>query len=169
MLAESEFEKDLGIHVDNKLNFKEHVQRTTAKANRIVGVIRRTFDFLSEQIFVLLFKSLVRPILEYGNAAWQPCQKSLCQDIENVQRRATKLIATIKNLSYPERLAKLKLPSLEHRRKRGDMIELYKYVHGIYKFDKPVFQTNNRVTRGHSLRLDRGHHRSNLRGNFFSV
>ena len=168
-LAESAFEKDLGIHVDNKLNFKEHVQRTTSKANRIVGVIRRTFDFLTENMFVLLFKSLVRPILEYGNAAWQPNQKSLCQDIENVQRRATKLIASLKDLSYPQRLAKLKLPSLEHRRKRGDMIELYKYVHGIYKCENPSFHLNNRITRGHSLRLDRGHHKSSLRGNFFSV
>ena len=63
LLAESEVEKDLGVHIDNNLNFKEHVQKTTARANKIVGVIRRTFDFLTEGMFVQLFKSLVRPIL----------------------------------------------------------------------------------------------------------
>ena len=172
ILSESSFEKDLGVYVDSNLNFKEHVERTTAKANRIVGVIRRTFDFLTESMFVQLFKSLVRPILEYGNSAWQPQHKSLCQDIEDVQRRATKLLASIRDLSYPERLAKLKLPSLEHRRKRGDMIELYKFMHEIYRCDTPKFQrTNNetRSTRGHSLKLEKGHHRLKIRGNFFSV
>ena len=169
-LEESEYEKDLGVYIDNSLNFKEHVHRTTARANKIMGVIRRTFDYLTEETFVLLFKSLVRPILEYGNCAWQPCSKLLCQEIENVQRRSTKLLASIKNLSYPERLAKLNLPSLEHRRKRGDQIELYKYIHGLYKCESPVFEINNsRRTRGHSLRIDKGHHRLKLRGNFFTV
>ena len=169
-LEESEFEKDLGVFIDNKLNFKEHTHRTTSKANKIMGVIRRTFDFLTEDVFVQLFKALVRPILEYGNSAWQPYNKSLCQEIEDVQRRSTKLLASIRDLSYPERLAKLKLPSLEHRRKRGDLIEMYKYMHNIYKCDNPRFQTNaNKTTRGHSLRIEKGHHRLNLRGNFFTV
>ena len=169
-LEESEFEKDLGVYIDNKLNFKEHVNRSTSKANKIMGVIRRTFDYLSEEIFVQLFKSLVRPILEYGNSAWQPCNKSLCQEIENVQRRATKLLASIRDLPYPERLARLKLPSLEHRRKRGDMMEMYKYINNIYKCDNPNFETNtNKITRGHSLTIKKGHHRLNLRGNYFTV
>ena len=169
-LDESEHEKDLGVFIDNKLNFKEHVHRTTSRANRIMGVIRRTFDYLTEETFVQLFKSLVRPILEYGNSAWQPCSKNLCQEIEDVQRRSTKLIASLKNLSYPQRLAKLKLPSLEHRRKRGDLIEMYKYIHGKYICENPVFQINqDKRTRGHSLRIDKGHHRLNLRGNYFTV
>ena len=169
-LAESPFEKDLGVFIDNKLNFKEHVHRTTSRANKIMGVIRRTFDFLTEDTFAQLFKSLVRPILEYGNSAWQPCSKTLCKEIENVQRRSTKLLASLRGLTYPERLARLKLPSLEHRRKRGDVIEMYKYVHNIYHCENPRFQTNgNKITRGHSLRIEKGHHRLNLRGNYFTV
>ena len=169
-LEESDFEKDLGIFIDNKLNFKEHVNRTTARANRIMGVIRRTFDFLTEETFVQLFKSLVRPILEYGNSAWQPNSKILCQEIEDVQRRSTKLLASIRDLSYPQRLAKLKLPSLEHRRRRGDQIELYKYIHGLYLCENPVFEIDpTKRTRGHSLRIVKGHHRLNLRGNYFTV
>ena len=169
-LEESEFEKDLGVYIDNKLNFKEHVHRATARANKVMGVIRRTFDFLTEDVFVQLFKSLIRPILEYGNSVWQPYSKALCQEVEDVQRRSTKLLASLKDLPYPKRLAKLRLPSLEHRRKRGDLIELYKYVHNIYQCENPKFQVNsNRITRGHSLRLEKGHHRLNLRGNYFTM
>ena len=59
LLTESEAEKDLGVHIDNNLNFKEHIEKTTARANKIVGVIRRTFDFLTEGVFVQLFNPLM--------------------------------------------------------------------------------------------------------------
>ena len=72
ILKESEKEKDLGVVVDNKLSFSSHVAQATAKANRMVGLIRRSFDYLNERMFVLLFKSMVRPLIEYGNCIWQP-------------------------------------------------------------------------------------------------
>ena len=97
-LKESTKEKDLGIIVDNKLSFKDHVANCTAKANRIVGLIRRSFDYLLERMFVLLFKSMVHPLLEYGNSVWDPTLKSLMNKIEGVQRRATK---TQKPLTEP--------------------------------------------------------------------
>ncbi|XP_070212649.1 uncharacterized protein B0403.1-like [Littorina saxatilis] len=131
-LEESETEKDLGVLVDNRLSFKGHVAQATAKANKTIGIIRRSFQHLDREVFVQLYKSLARPILEYGHSVWQPQQKLLCKEIEDVQRRATKLISALSEKTYPERLAILKLPSLEHRRLRGDMIDLYKYMHGIY-------------------------------------
>ena len=63
-----------------------------------------------------------------------------CKEVEDVQRRATKMLGHLKNLSYPDRLKKLKLPSLEHRRLRGDMIEVYKYMNGYYKTEKRLNQ-----------------------------
>ena len=68
VLEEHEHEKNLGVHVDNKLCFKEHVAKNTAKANEILCIIRRTFDYLSNEVYVQLFKILVRPILEYGHS-----------------------------------------------------------------------------------------------------
>ncbi|XP_076441767.1 uncharacterized protein LOC143280873 [Babylonia areolata] len=118
-LAESEVEKDLGVLIDKGLTFKNHINQTTAKANRFLGVIRRSFDFLTPAVFIQLYKSLVRPVLEYGHTAWQPRHKTLCGELEDVQRRATKLIASLKDKPYPERLAALNLPSLKHRRLRG--------------------------------------------------
>ena len=74
--------------------------------------------------------------------------------IENIHRRTTKLVPELKNLEYGDRLRALKLPSLYYRRARGDMIETYKYLHGIYKVDRMALELdNNTVTRGHSLKL----------------
>ena len=78
-------------------------------------------------MFVQLFKALVRPILEYGHSVWQPHQKTLCSDLEDVQRKATDMLAHFKDNPYSERLRTLNVPSLEHRRRRGDLIKVYKY------------------------------------------
>ena len=168
-LATTTKEKDLGVIIDNKLSFSEHVAYSTSRANRLCGLIRRSFSFLSEEIFVLLFKSLVRPLLEYGHCIWQPHEKGLCNEIENVQRRATKMLSHLKELSYPERLRRLKLPSLEFRRLRGDMIETFKYIHGYYDTERPNFEkANTNQLRGHSLKLHKKHCRRKIRSNFFA-
>ena len=96
-------------------------------------------------------------MLEYGNA-WAPKLKRDQQMIENIQQRTTKLVPALKNLEYGERLRVLKLPSLYYLRARGDMIETYKYFHGIYKVDRmPLELDNSMVTRGHSLKLKKEH------------
>ena len=81
---------------------------------------------------VPLFKSMVRPIVEYANSVWAPYLKQDIKTIENIQKHFTKKIYGMKKKSYHERLKLLKLPSLEYRRLRGDMIEVYKILHGIY-------------------------------------
>ena len=168
-LKEIDSEKDLGVTIDNKLTFKQQIAQATTKANKIVGLIRRSFNHLTEKMFVILYKSLVRPLLEYGHCVWQPMDKQLCREVENVQRRATKMLSHLKNCTYSERLQRLKLPSLEHRRLRGDIIETYKYLHGYYKTEKPNLERSdtNRL-RGHSLKLKKQHSRLNLRANYFS-
>ena len=65
-LKSSTVEKDLGVLVDNKLKFDKHVAHITSKANRLVGLIRRSFNFLDAQNFKLLYNGIVRPTLEYG-------------------------------------------------------------------------------------------------------
>ena len=62
---------------------------------------------------------MVRPHLEYGNVIWVPYYKTDIKKLEAVQRRATKLITSLKDKAYGERLKELKLPSLVYRRKRG--------------------------------------------------
>ena len=79
-------------------------------------------------------------------------------------------MASIQDKPCPERLAIiLQLPSLEHRRIRGDMIDIYKYLHGIYNTDNPKFQLqDNSITRGHCLKLTKGRSRLQVRSNFFT-
>ena len=71
-----------------------------------------------------LYKTLVRTHLEFASSVWHPYKSKYIEMIENVQRIATKQLPGLKNLSYPERLRKLKLPTLTLKRIRGDMIEL---------------------------------------------
>ena len=101
-----------------------------------MGLIRRTYTFLDETSFRFLFQALVRPNLEYAAAVWSPYTKKDIELIENVQRRATKQVPSLKQLSYTNRLKKLKMPTLKYRRLGGDMIETFKIINGIY--DKEV-------------------------------
>ena len=69
-------------------------------------------------------------------AVWFPYTKKDIELIENVQRRATKEVPSLKQLSYTDRLKKLKMSLLKYHRLRGDMIETFKIINGIY--DKEV-------------------------------
>ncbi len=154
-LEEITHEKDLGVMIDQELKFDIHVERQVNKANSQLGLIRRSFDALEPETFTMLFKSLVRTHLEYCNAVTYPIFAKQRILLEGVQRRATKLLPGLEDLPYPERLKRLKLPSLQYRRTRGDVIEVYKYVHNIYKVKElPVeIDDNPASTRGHCFKL----------------
>ena len=94
----------------------------------MLGIMVRNFRHLSDFAFVGLYKSLVRSQLEYGVQVWSTFRQGLIDVIEGVQRRATKLRQSCKELPYQSRLEKLKLPSLCYRRKRADLILLFKLL-----------------------------------------
>ena len=131
-------EKDLGVTIDCDLSFVQHMIEKVNKANSMVGIIRRSFVCLDASMFLQLYKAMVRPHLEYANQVWSPQAKKYREMIENVQRRATKMIPGYSSLEYPDRLKKLKLPTLSYRRLRGDLIEIYKILSG--KYDPDVCQ-----------------------------
>ena len=60
-------EKDIGVTFDEQLTFEHHLNENINKSNSIVGIIRRTCDYLDQSNFVHLYRSLVRPHLEYAN------------------------------------------------------------------------------------------------------
>ena len=128
-------QNDLGVIIDIKLNFDEHIIKKVNKANQILGVIRRSFNNLDNKSFINLYIGLVRSHLEYCAEIWSPHLYKHIDLIENVQRRATKFLPTIKHLPYPERLRTLNLPTLTYRRQRGDMIQVYKLLNNYYNFD----------------------------------
>ena len=129
-------EKDIGVIVDEQLKFESHIYEKINKANSMMGLICRSFIHMDEDMFKKLFKALVCPHLEYANSVWHPTKIKDITAIENVQRRATKFLPTLKNLIYEEHLQKLDLPTLQFRRLRGDLIETYKLMTG--KYDETV-------------------------------
>ena len=167
-LATTNSEKDLGVEVDSELKFSQHVEKQVGKANRILGQIRRSFQHLDANTMKLLFTSLVRPHLEYANAIWSPRLKKDSNLIEGVLRRATKLIPGLKDLEYTERLKKINIPSMKYRRERGDMIEVYKFVHGEYDMPPPFTLDNEKKTRGHTYKIKKVRVNTSLRQGFFS-
>src|SRR6267154_393603 len=124
--------KDLGVWMDSDLSFEDLIYDKINVANKMLGILRRNFIDLDKNCVLLLYKGMVRSHLEYAGSAWNPYKKGLIRDLEAVQKRATRLIRPCKALSYKDRLLFLQLPTLKYRRFRGDMIEVYKIVNGLY-------------------------------------
>ena len=161
-------EKDLGIQFQSNLKFDQHITTIVNKANQLLGLIKRSFCYMDKTLFLKLYKSLIRPHLDYGNSVWYPVTKKNKQLIENVQRRATRLVPDLRDLSYEERLYNLNLPTLEYRRKRGDLIQLYKMIHGMDDIDVTKFVSfSTNTTRGHTLKLNKPRCKKSVRLNAF--
>jgi ribonuclease P/MRP protein subunit RPP40 len=112
-------------------------------------MIKRTLKNFSSNVVIKLYKCLIRPRLEYAVQAWRPY---LQKDIEGVQRRATKLVVGTKGMSYEERLMFLDMTTLETRRVRGDLIEVFKIMKGLEDVNKDKFFTRDTgCMRGHEL------------------
>src|ERR1043165_7009490 len=87
------------------------------KANSTLGMIRRTIVTRDKDTILMLYKSLVRPQLEYCIQVWSPYMKQDMEKFEKVQRRATKMIWGYKDLTYEERLKRCGLTTLEEQRR----------------------------------------------------
>ena len=169
-LATDTSEKDLGVIIDGELKFHSHIARAVNKASRMLGLVKTTFTCLDEITVPRLFSAMVRPHLEYGNVIWSPRYQTDSKEVEKIQRRATKLVPSLQSLPYEERLSRLKLPSLMHRRRRGDMIQVFKIMSGMDRIKPGVFfhQPIHTGTRGHSQKIHKKRFRLDVRGSFFS-
>ena len=154
-LAVTDRERDLGVMVDRDLKASKPCVKAAATANRVLRMISRTIYNKSIDILRPLYKSLVRPHLEYCVQAWRPHYQKDIELLERVQRRATRMIEGYKTIPYEERLLLLGLTTLETRRLRGDLIETFKIVGGFSRLNKlDFFSMHNSVnTRGHNLKL----------------
>jgi hypothetical protein len=169
-LKSVEQERDLGVIIHQ--NGKSSAQCSVAamKANQVLGMIKRNIKWKNMEVMVRLYKALVRPRIEYCVQAWNPYLEKDKILLERVQRRATKMIEGLGNMSYEERLRRTGLTTLEERRKRGDLIETFKMVKGLNDVDYTKFfqiSAHNK-TRGNSLKLEKKQCRNNIRQSFFS-
>lgn len=153
-LEETSEERDLGIVVQNNLKVSAQCSKVVKTANKILGMVKRHFTTRDKITVLNLYKTLIRPHLEFCVQAWRP---SLVKDIElleGVQRRATKIIQNYDRLSYEERLQRLDLTTLETRRLRGDMIEVFKILNNFEDVDyTQFFNLSCTNLRGHPMKL----------------
>jgi len=106
----------------------DHIQEITRKANGVLSQLNRSIVCRNKDVVVNLFKVFVRPIIESAGPVWNPYERQYIDQIEKVQRRATRMVPGIGHLEYEDRLKLCRLTTLEHRRQRGDMIHVYKML-----------------------------------------
>ena len=129
--------KYLGVIIDNKLTFKQHIQEKTKKATTVLNMFRRNLYFAPKAVKCKAFQSCVQPILEYGSVCWAPTSKKLNDNLEMVQHNAAKFVSN----TYPKKgeynkfsitkiLQSLNWDTLEERRKQARLTMAYKILSG---------------------------------------
>ena len=143
-------ECDLGVLFDSSFNFKSHIASCIAKANQQIGWITRSIISRQSGVMLRVYKTLIRPFLEYCCQVWSPMGKygnwDTILEIEGVQRSFTRMIDGIGLLTYRKRLEKLGLTTLLERRMRGDLIEVFKIVNDHVDYGSDLFNYS-RVTK----------------------
>ena len=125
-----EEEKDLGVVFSESFSWYNHIQESIGKAKRMTSWILRNVLFREVDVLLPVYKSMIRPHLEYCVQVWAPRPRygnwQSIMELENCQRKFKKLIRGMENLSYEDRLIKLGVTTLLERRSRGDLIELFR-------------------------------------------
>ena len=130
VIEETVMAKDLGVYFNNKGDFSDHIKIKKSKAKQISGYILRTFLTRKTEPMMLLFKSLVLPIIDYSCVVWSPHKLQEISMLESVQRYYTSKLEDMENLNYYERLKKLKIYSCQRRRDRYIIMYIFKIIHG---------------------------------------
>ena len=147
--------KYLGVTITSDLKWNSHIRNVCSKANRTLGFLRRNLFSCPQDVKEAAYKSLVRPILEYGSTVWDPHYNGLNDELENVQKRAARFVT--RNYSYETGsmtgiLEELKWETLQKRRKDNRLILLYKGLKGKARIPTDdLIPKNRRCRNQHSL------------------
>jgi hypothetical protein len=170
-------ERDLGVILSDDLKWKAQAEAAAAKANKVLGMLKRAFTHRGQGLWKALYCTYVRPHLEFAAQAWSPYLQHDIAVLERVQNRATKWIASLRQLDSDERLERLGLTTLKERRERGDMIFMYQQRCGAVDitFPCPIPSAPSLAVdgpaggiRGHSARLWQPTAQHAARRNFFT-
>ena len=121
----------MGVILTPDLRPSKMVARAASRANQVLGAWARAVTWRDKNTWIQIYKTYVRPKLEYCSQAWCPwtaCDREL---LEKVQRRTVAMVTTLpRGMSYAEKLKILGLTSLVERRERGDMIQMFRCLGG---------------------------------------
>nr|VZI45770.1 unnamed protein product [Spirometra erinaceieuropaei] len=129
-LQEVDSQKDLGVWITTSLKPSLHCTKIAKSAMSVLYLVKRAFSAFDEDCFAKVFRTFVRPQLEFAIQAWRPWTAKDLSILERVQRRATKLVAGQGSLPYATRLANLHLFPLSYRQLRGDLIQVFRIIRG---------------------------------------
>jgi hypothetical protein len=140
---------DLGLTVTSTMSWDLHIEKSISKANKRLGLLKRTLGYtVDESVKLLCYKSLVRPLVEYGTMLWSGTSKRNITKIESLQRRASIYIVNNSNILYKERLLACDLLPLTVRREFLDIVYMYNLINGLIDTDLlNVFSFNTRIGR----------------------
>ena len=136
------------------------------KANCVLGCIKRRVTSRAREMTIPPYSAHVKLHMEHCILGSQ--HKKGVKLLERVQRRTTKMIRGLEQLSYECSLKHSTLFSLEKRRLREDLIMAFQYLKGDYKQKgKQLFrQVESDRTRGNSFKLRQGRFRLDIRRKF---
>ena len=129
-IPETELARDLGVYHNSSGNYSDHIKLKAAKAKQISGYVLRTFITRKPEPMLILFKSLVLPIIEYSCIVWNPHTQYEISQLESVQRNFTCRLDGMQDLNYYQRLKALNIYSAERRRDRYLLNYIFKVIHG---------------------------------------
>ena len=174
-LESTEEERDLGVLMSRKQKLGPQCAKAARTAQTVLGQLGRAFHFRDRHVFVQLYTTYVCQHLEFAGQAWAPWTAADKGVLENVQRRAVRMVSGLRSADYEGRLKKLNMTSLEERRHQADMQYVYKVLTGREDVDRDQWFTmasesvrTTRVT-SHKLNVRVRHGRLDNRRNFFSV
>ena len=147
--------KYLGVTIASDLKWNSHIRNVCSRANRSLGFLRRNLFFCFQDVKEAAYKTLVRPVLEYGSTVWDPHCNGLNNELENVQKHAARFVT--RNYSYETGsmtgiLEELKWETLQKRRKDNRLILMYKGLKGKARIPTDdLIPKNRRCRNQHSM------------------
>ena len=160
---------DLGVIIDNTLKFHEHIDSLALKVAGLCHSFLKALVCRSPKLMLFLLTTHIRPVLEYGSCLWHTGFVGDIWKLERIQRRWTKRVHDLHNLSYSERLSRLGLFSVQGRLTRADLIQYWKIFNGKSCIaPHSMFAQPQTGTRGHPFKIMVTRANTDIRQRFFS-
>ena len=131
IIEEKESTRDLGVIMQNDAGFDEHIEKVCKKVRQKSGWLFRSFYNRQGWFLRHMWNSLIQPHIDYCSQLWAPGEGGELKKIENLLKDFTSKIPELKELSYWERLAKIKLNSQQRRIERYKIIYVWKTLENI--------------------------------------